>query len=94
MKAGEPYSVINLIRSSSSPRVPLSGVVNAASVRRALTVSVLLLMALAILFPTGHLQDAVERMARDPGAALQQPALDDGSGGASQLSPQSAGRQR
>ena len=69
MKAGEPYSIINLVRSSSRPRVPLPGAIPAAALRRAATVSVLLLMALAILFPTGYLHAAAEQSALEANRA-------------------------
>ena len=86
----EPHSIIRLIRSSSRPRVPLPSAPSAASIRRALTPAVLLLMVFAILYPAGPLQAAVESAALgNANSALLQPAAERTSGdGASADGPQ------
>ena len=89
-------SIPGLIVSSSRPRIPLPGAAATASIRRALTPAVLLLMVFAILYPAGPLQAAIETMAlSNANSALLQPAAErtsDDGGSADSPQPAPSGR--
>ena len=74
MNVLKPRNITNFLCACRRPRGPLHGAIAAASLRRALTPAVLLLMLFAILFPTGQLQAAVDRMALNGGETLPAPA--------------------